>query len=482
MRKWRGPMVVEGVQTGDGRMFVENALSWIETPFPLQPDHWADDNIGTVERVWRDGLTIWGEGTFDDESESGAEFARKMDSGVAPMGARWPLSVDVDNITAQLVDTQPEAAEDTEDDDVIVIVAASGPWAHVHNALRAAALSAAAGDGDPLAPDAVVVDEFSMDRFVERVTQGRIRGVSLCNIQAITSDDENLAWMELVDEPAVTAAAPLAPPRSWFAEPPQANDLRLRAQRDGSRVVPMTITDDGRVYGHVAPPNQCHIGIANECVTAPTGVDLDGYFNLGLTVCADGTEVCTAPLLMGCDHARQMGLDVAGARDHYANTGVQWADVRAVWDQNAGTVWLAGGLRPNVSDEQVRVLRGGGWSGDWRMDAGRWQLVAVQAVGTPGFGIRRAVAASAEVLYGESGDIEAVFVTSSAAPDGPNVIHVPAEQMEQVRGRIQHVATCGCKSGFEASVLAKLDVLDRRTRHLRSAEADALAASLGQEG
>jgi hypothetical protein len=63
------------------------------------------------------------------------------------------------------------------------------------------------------------------------------------------------------------------------------------------------------------------------------------------------------------------------------------ADVVAGEDEHG--IWLAGGLRPSVSAEQVRELRGASLSGDWRSIGGNLELVAALAVNVPGFPVPR---------------------------------------------------------------------------------------------
>jgi len=474
-------LCVEGVQTGDGRLMADGSISWVDPPLPLtfieQSMHGQSGegvlNLGTIDSIVREGAVILAEGLIDDGSELGADVVRRMEDGTAPMGHRWPLSIDPDDWAMEVIDTEPQ------DDEMLLV--ASGRGQRALDALEAS-LTAAAGDGDPMAPEGEVVHEEATDRFVRRYTRLRIRGVTACTIQAITSGSENLAYMELVEEP-VTAAFAVAPPREFFADPLPIDDPRRVEQADGSWVVPLTITDDGHVFGNVAPPETCHIGIPGSCVTVPKDVDYDGFFNLHVVRCDDGSEVCTAPLLMGCDHAAVRGMGLEAARDHYANTSLQWADVHAQHDPVANTAWLSGALRPEITDVQLRTLRGCGWSGDWRPVEGRLQLIAVQSVGTPGFGIRRAMAAGgelvipegrSEVVYGEDGELEAVFAAAfplvaagcscggqmadHGATAGPHVVQVPAARFEEL--------------------VASVRAIDLRTRHLAPAAAEALAASL----
>jgi hypothetical protein len=52
-------------------------------------------------------------------------------------------------------------------------------------------------------------------------------------------------------------------------------------------------------------------------------------------------------------------------------------------------IWFAGALRTGVKPEQVRELRAGSLSGDWRYLGGNLELVAALAVNVPGFPVPR---------------------------------------------------------------------------------------------
>lgn len=175
----------------------------------------------------------------------------------------------------------------------------------------------------------------------------------------------------------VAGAAPLAPPAAWFDDP------RL------PELTPLTVTDDGRVYGHLAGWDTCHTGF-DECVLAPRGGDYT-TFRTGLVATAEGSEVPTGRITMDTLHARTR-LTAGQTAAHYEHTGAAVADVAA--GEDAHGIWVAGAVRPGVSDEQVRTLRASPLSGDWRTVGGRLQLVAALAVNSPGFPVPRAMVAS----------------------------------------------------------------------------------------
>ena len=172
------------------------------------------------------------------------------------------------------------------------------------------------------------------------------------------------------------------PPAEWFADPGL------------SEQTPFTVTDDGRVFGHLATWGTCHTGFPQECVTAPTSASRYAYFRTGAVLTADGTEVPTGRVTMDTLHAGRR-LGAADTSAHYEHTGIAVADVAAGEDEHG--IWIAGALRKGVTEEQVEVLRASPLSGDWRSIGGRLELVAALAVNSPGFPIPRALVASGRV-------------------------------------------------------------------------------------
>src|SRR2546422_2197053 len=59
------------------------------------------------------------------------------------------------------------------------------------------------------------------------------------------------------------------PPRSTLF--PYTTLFRSILSTDGEEqfACPLTVTEDGRVFGHLAPWGVCHTGKPNQCITAP---------------------------------------------------------------------------------------------------------------------------------------------------------------------------------------------------------------------
>lgn len=390
--------------TGDGRMIEVNSLTWdadlVASPLPLRlvtEDVGAHDGAVTVGRIQSlqrltieqanarlaaldrpalafgaEARVIWGAGDFDFDGELGEEAARQVNEDLTD-----GVSIDPDDVAfevrvrADLVEESDEMLEAMLNDD----------------------------DTDYQAPerrqvgDHVVVMEAKPDDEIMVIMSGRIRAatlvatpafadarISLTDALPASTDDAPPAEDEGDTDGGLTAAAaPLDPPRSWFADP------KLSA------ATPVTITDDGRIFGHLATWDVCHIASpAGEgvCVTAPHSAMGYARFHTGTLRTDDGDIIDVGRITMGTGHAGPRANGAAAAA-HYDHTGLAVADVRAGEDVHG--IWVAGALRPEVTPEQIRTLRASPLSGDWRFDADTrgLELRAALAVNVPGFPIPR---------------------------------------------------------------------------------------------
>jgi hypothetical protein len=186
-----------------------------------------------------------------------------------------------------------------------------------------------------------------------------------CNCGEVASADRLIA-----------AAIPVAPPASWFSRPSFTQETALR------------VTPDGRVLGHLAGWNTCHIShtAAGQCVKAPHSSSDYAYFLTGTVLTAEGAEIPVGHLTLDTRHAGER-LTPASTSAHYENTGTVVADVTA--GEDAFGVWVAGALRPTVTPNQIRSLRSAPLSGDWRRIGASLELVAALAVNVPGFPVPR---------------------------------------------------------------------------------------------
>jgi 2'-5' RNA ligase len=153
----------------------------------------------------------------------------------------------------------------------------------------------------------------------------------------------------------------------------------------------LTVTEDGRVFGHLAAWGTCHIG-HGECVTPPPGVASYARFHQK-EIQTDRGMLRVGKLTMGTGHAGEGNAQAAAA--HYDNTGTLAAVVRCS-DGQYGP-WLSGRVVPWLDAQKREEFALAAVSGDWRARRGEpYELIAALCVNVPGFPIpaARALAAS----------------------------------------------------------------------------------------
>jgi hypothetical protein len=439
---WNGVLTVEGVESGDGRMFAGQALSWDEPPLPLmwqkETSHGGGTDVsvrvGSIERIWRepdpsgraDVFIIRGEGQLDLGNPDGAEVHRRMGKKMLRGN-----SVDVDSVKQADVElSYPELPMQSEGGDALSAMFAQ--------------------------------PELTTYR------KGRIRATTLCEIpaftearleltDAVTASADDCAECEQPDEirealDALTAATsvitiPDTPPREWFREPSDVSPLGA-----------LTVTDEGRVYGYVAPAGVRHRSFQQKSVYVPLrNVDYS-RFHGGETIVADGGRVSTGNITMNCGHATTaVKLSGAKAAEHYDNTCSVVAT--ACVGENEHGVWIAGALLPDVDVAMVRRMMACRLSGDWRthLDRHGWrEFVAALLVPVPGFPMAR-VAPSVEITEGE-------LVASSV----PVRLATSAGEVSVATLRQERVAELAQRVGRDAE--SRLSAVRARVRAQRIAE------------
>lgn len=188
-----------------------------------------------------------------------------------------------------------------------------------------------------------------------------------------TSDNEEMSL--------VAGAAPLNPPKAWFADPKLTGPTKV------------TVDSDGRVKGHLALFGSCHLTFANTCVTVPRSQRGYADFHAGTTKTHEGEVLDTGVLTVDTGHADTGWRMADRVKAHYDNTGTAAAVVRAGEDSYG--VWVAGSLVPGADEELAQKLRRSPLSGDWRRVGGNLELVAALGVNRPAF----AITASGEKEY-----------------------------------------------------------------------------------
>lgn len=382
---WSGVLVVEGVPTGDGRQFATGSLTWPEVGETASleiPLGWMYERahggmstdkvalVGRIDTITRRGSELYGTGLIDLDSHWGREAARLMGTRDAP-GFLAGVSIDADDpadphgMNVEYVFPESCAlAEPMPEDDM-------------------------PGESE----DDMLLDPACMMPEMEIYHSGRIRAATLVDIPAYVEarlylDQPVPEGMPVDAEPIdmpVTASSftmtiPDLPPTEWFDEP-----------RDEPEIGAITITDEGRIFGYLAPKHVAHRGIRDKRVTVPMGnVDYGIWMNR-VTIADDGrggfTRVATGPITMDCGHAAASPRVVGAARrEHYDNSCSIVATVRV--GENSRGVWISGAVLPDVTPDQVRRMMACQLSGDWgphREKPGKRELAGALLVPVPGF-------------------------------------------------------------------------------------------------
>lgn len=359
------PMIVpEETESGDGRKFKEGAISMRDLPVPLLwqiktgSGHDGSVVVGRIDYMERvDGGIGNAYGVFDT-----GPYGREAERLVAH-GFLRGVSVDLDKFEAK--EEKPEKAEENSD------------------------------DGDVMGKDKLTI------------TQARIMAATIvakpafqeCSIElsnqgdqeeSVTPEDgvyeesmEDFADLEpLAASGFLKAPVPLTPPADWFKRP------------ELTKPTPLTVDDDGRIYGHIAAWNVNHIGLPR-ATKPPRSRSKYAYFHTGVLRCEDGTDVPVGQLTLAGGHA-PLNADAKSAAKHYDDTASAVADIHVGEDEYG--IWCAGSIRPDLDEMQIRALRASAPSGDWRPINGGLELVAICQVNVPGFPTARAMVASGKVL------------------------------------------------------------------------------------
>lgn len=383
-------LIPEGVETGDSREFELNSLSSRDFPLPL---------------YWQ---------IMTDEGHKGSVIVGRIDY------AERLEDVPDEAIAIDFADSTEEIIEDIPENEELFKstpkgwgnaygVFDSGPYGReAERLVRGGFLRGVSADLDKFeaAMELASEDEDESNDKIKNekmvVKQARLMGATLlgkpafqeCSIRIVEDEPlfeelpvEDGMYEEAIDDPEATysamiaSAAPVVPPRTWFSNP------GLKAP------TPITVTDEGQVFGHIAAWNVDHIGLPR-ATKPPRSRSNYAYFRTGVLRTDDGSDVPVGQLTLAGGHA-SMSATAAQAIKHYDDTASAIADVSA--GEDAFGIWVSGAVRPDATPTQIRALRASAPSGDWRPINGRLELVAVCQVNVPGFPVARAMVAGGQM-------------------------------------------------------------------------------------
>lgn len=475
---WTALLAQEGVDTGDGRRIEPKALGWRDLPLTLMAmtenagGHDGSAVAGRIDSVTRNAEDIDGDGVFD-AGEYGSEIERLV-------RAQMLRGVSVDLAVEEWTMEPPDGYEDDPNyepffDDTFVVLKGTilGATVCPFPAFAEAKITVASAkpfvirlampfeprfsrDASQVPPSIDERDDH-VQAFVQRMLDlSAEQGITIrgdleldgrsFHIDSLEDHPEPIAasGVDLTRDPstydrlpslrparvlegrtALTAgAAPARPPLAWFQ----------RAEAD--EPTPLTITDDGQVYGHAALWGTCHLGLPG-CTTPPANASgTYSWFHLG-ELDTDGGLTAVGTITLDTGHA-SLQANARNAVRHYDDTGTQAAYVRAM-DGMFG-IWVCGTLKPDLDMAIVRELRAAKLSGDWRPVGGNAELVGLLAVNVPGFPVPREQALMA---CAENGDTRVMALVAAGIPN-------------EARARAIQEATQGDKGYSRGIALRKL--------------------------
>lgn len=359
--EWEGVLTVEGKESGDGRMFSLGSLDWAQPPLKLmyQPSNSGGHSdsvvVGQITGLARRNEQIYGWGIIDLKAktatgfEVGKEVFRLMDEKFMN-----GVSVDVDKV------------KNAEVEHVFGDGPASQPTQTVFHRgrIRGATLVAF--------PAFVEAAIHLTGDIVTASTVGEILPMGDCGCDG-----------EVMTAASHTVTIPDVPPAWWFDQP---TDVEMHGA--------LTITDEGRVYGLLAPGGVTHRSVKRQ---VPRNVDYSRFMGKETLVAgADGAigRVKSGAITFNCGHASP-NPEVYGTLDnrikHYDNSCSIFADI-TIGQDGKDNVWIAGAVKHYATAEQISQAMSCTLSGDWQPHPDRpgvSEFIAALLVPVPGFAMAR---------------------------------------------------------------------------------------------
>ena len=364
------PLVVpEGTETGDGRKFEKGSIEIRELPLPLMwqiktgSGHDGSFVVGRIDYMERVENGIGNAYGVFDSSPYAQEVVRLLRNGFIK-----GVSADMDKFEAveELAEQEDYAGKKSSKKRQM------GKEKIVINQARVMGVTIVAKPAFQECKIELVNEQQTITPQEEPVIEDGI----------YVDDVDELDATSLVACGYVAGAIPLTPPATWFDNP----------KLEGP--TPLTVEDDGRVYGHIASWSQDHIGLTAG-TKPPRSRSNYAYFHTGVLRTDEGKDVPVGQLTLAGGHA-PLEASASQAVKHYDDTASAVADVHAGEDRYG--IWVAGALRTGTTPEQIRSLRASAPSGDWRPIRNSLELVAVCQVNVPGFPVARARVASGAVM------------------------------------------------------------------------------------
>jgi hypothetical protein len=425
---WAGPLLALDHLTGDSSLFPrmvgvpEQFRStnhpWLSYQRASAPAHHGKVAIGRPEHLWvadasLDGKQVphlWGAGTFDLDDPDASEFVRKLAAGYA-----GTVSADLDSAKSELrwYDDDGKQVDEPDDDEfwdwLDGIDIGKNPVEYVFD-WRFAGVTGVqdpafhtgwirVSDKEPAEHAVNALWSLDMDSI------GPLLASAAAPATAVTAQLGSQTWCEQVAD-----VAAYNPDPAWFSNPQLTGPTKV------------TVTSEGRVFGHIARWDTLHEVWKIPPPRCPYGGSYP-KFHRHPVVAADGTVVLTGPLASNghADDAEEVTL--AAAQAHYDDPNHVLADVVAGEDEFG--IWVSGSLRPGVSPVQVLFAYRYSFSGDWRDQA----LIAACSCAVPAYQLAH--------------DETVVAMVASAGPGRPRLIRPKMRTRRHVDGSLAVLTASG---------------------------------------
>ncbi len=460
---WRGPIAALDRLTGDKRWLAtpEDGLKTRMLPMTVTRGHVTEDDdifIGTMEKAWiQDGM-LWAEGAFDLNGVDGAEAARLVGERML-----FTMSIDPDNVVGEqrLVDAAGGMAPDSVLEEAINTGIVPDGYSPVMvftdwRLSSVAMVSIPAYDEARIEP---VFDYVRPERAVEIADEGFLRisqelfdaaqAAGLLTVSSVT--EEGVVMYDLA--PTVLEAAA---EEAIVASAAMGGQVFKKAsfERKATGPTPLTVDEDGSVYGHVRLYGTCYQygggqGNGGYCTEPPLSACGYSKFHVHGAKLDDGSIIPVGAITYGYGHESRGGL--MASQDHYNNVATMAAKVVASEDEWG--VWVCGEVLESHREQAYDLLLSP-MSGHWEPDADNdhhLEMLAAHIVVTPGYNVQgRRIVAS----FDDNGDATHLIVPS------------PWQKTSQSPKATKNV-TMGARDFRRAEALAKRAGVDRDSRAAR---------------
>lgn len=433
--KFRTMLAPIGLSTGDGRRFKDGGIELDETPFSFE---WAREREGghngaVVVGVVQEAAILTVKDALAQEFIS-PDNAKGLDPKMSGVWAKGELFDGVDR------EQMPRLSEDVAEAMHLMGAGTLGPSVDLDSFEGVPVME---GSDEPVTWEDIEAhyEEHGTEPKVELlVTSGRVRAATLVSIPAFaeTSRPLELVAQEVPEDEAEARASAAAeteraaalvasvgtvarPPVGAFALP----------ELDGP--TPITYdTETGRVFGHVATWQTCHVGYADVCVTAPRDdTEAFTWFNRFPVETEDGGTIWAGRITVGGRHPG-LSLTAAATMAQYDGKTVA-ADVRAYADPHG--IAVAGYLRPGLDASTLAVLSRRKVSGDWRETPAGLSLVEVLAL-SPGPRAHAEPGFPIPGTFSVNGRQTALTASLGPEPDGSRPLTLRAEKLD-IQGAVR---------------------------------------------